>query len=165
MLSPSCYYGWRSFSSEILLIETLASFTEQRGQWEKHIKIHAFPVQEGGGKHIWNIKPEISNLPEETTFIAGESGHLHFWTSSLHSYMRNEGEDLSDMWISANDQSNLTKIPIQAGGAHWSAVEVTDKFNQTFNSPSLFVHWQNERVKSCANLQYSVFSPYTYFIS
>jgi len=46
-----------------------------------------------------------------------------------------------------------------AGGAHWSAVEVRDKFYQTVNCPSEFVPWQNERVQSFANLQYSALLP------
>jgi len=50
------------------------------------------------------------------------------------------------MGSSANDQSNLTKEPKQAGSAHWSAVEVREKFKQIFNSLSGFVPWQNERV-------------------
>jgi hypothetical protein len=54
---------------------------------------------------------------------------------------------LSDMGSSANDQSNLTKVPNQRRSAHWSDVEVRDKFKQIFNGPSGFVPWQNKRVQ------------------
>jgi hypothetical protein len=35
---------------------------------------YAFPIQESGGKCIWNIKPEISNFSEDPTNIARECG-------------------------------------------------------------------------------------------
>jgi hypothetical protein len=38
-----------------------------------------------------------------------------FVTYILHSYLRDQGVGLSDMGRSANDQSNLTKIPKQEG--------------------------------------------------
>ena len=46
----------------------------------------------------------------------------------LHSYLSDQGVDLSDMGSSANYQSNLTKISKQGGNVHWSAVEARDKF-------------------------------------
>jgi hypothetical protein len=51
------------------------------------------------------------------------------------------------MGSSANDQSNLTKVPKQAESADLSAFEVRDKYKQIFTSPSGFVPWQNERVQ------------------
>jgi len=50
--------------------------------------------------------------------------NIIFATSILHSYPRDQGVDLSDTGSSANDQSNLTKIPKQGGSGHWSAFEV-----------------------------------------
>jgi len=44
----------------------------------KYLQIHAFPKQESGEKLIWNIKPKISNLPEDPKFKAGECGHHYF---------------------------------------------------------------------------------------
>lgn len=61
--------------------------------------------------------------------------------------MLEEEKNQKDMGSSATDQSNVTKIPTQAGNAHWSAVEIRDKFRQIFNSPSGFVPWQNKRVQ------------------
>ena len=63
-------------------------------------------------------KPEISNLPEDTTFIAGEFGHHFFATCIFHSYLRGQVVGLSNMGSTANDQINLTKTPKQAGVAH-----------------------------------------------
>jgi len=58
-----------------------------------------------------------------------------------------EEKNQKDMRSYANDQSNVIKIPKQAGNAHWSAAEVRDKFKQIFNSPSGFVPWHNKRVQ------------------
>jgi hypothetical protein len=96
MLSPSCYYGWWVFFSEILPIETLARLTEQRGQWEKHLQLLAFPIQKSGGKCIWNIKPEISNLPEDPTLIPGECGHHYF--CDLYFAMLSESSRCRPKW-------------------------------------------------------------------
>ena len=104
------------------------------------------PIQESVGKCIWNIKPEISNLSEDPTIIAGESGQHYFATCILHNYLRDQGVGLSDMGSSANVRSNLIKIPNQGGSADQSALEVRDKFKQFFNSLSGSVPWQNERV-------------------
>ena len=43
---------------------------------------------------------------------------ITFVTCILHSYLRDEGVGLSDMGSSANDRSNLTKMPKQGGSAH-----------------------------------------------
>ena len=125
MLSPSYYYGWRGFSSGNLLTETLPRIAEQRGRWEKQLQLCAFPIQESGGKCIWDFKPEIWNLsfPEN-------ADNIIFATCILHSYLRDQDIGLSDKGISANDQNILTKIPKQAGNAHWNAVELTDKFKE-----------------------------------
>ena len=66
----------------------------------------------------------------------------------MHDYLTDQGLGLalSDMGISANVRSNLTKISNQGVSAHQSAFEVRDKFKQYFNSPSGSVPWQNERV-------------------
>jgi hypothetical protein len=80
-LSPSCYCGWRGLSSEYLLNETLPRIAKQRGQWEEHIHLLTFLSQESGGKCIWNIKPEISNLSEDPTITAGECGQNYFCDS------------------------------------------------------------------------------------
>jgi hypothetical protein len=56
-----------------------------------------------------------------------------FTTCTLHSSLRYQGVGLSDMRISANNRSNLTKIPKQGGSADWNAFEVWDKFKQIFN--------------------------------
>jgi hypothetical protein len=52
----------------------------------------------------------LQSLPENTDDII-------FATYILHSYLRDQGVGLSDMGSSANDQSNLTKIPKQGGRA------------------------------------------------
>jgi len=44
--------------------------------------------------------------------------NIIFATCILHSYLRDQDVGLNDMGISANDQSNLTKAPKQAGSAH-----------------------------------------------
>ena len=146
MLRPSCYYRWRGLPSDNLLIETLPKIAEHRGQWEKHLQLYALTIQHSGGKWIWIIRPEISNLSEDPTIIAGEWGPLYFATNILQRYLRDQGVGLSDMVSSTNDQINLTKIPKQAGSGQWSVVEVRDKFEQIFNSPSESVPWQNKRV-------------------
>jgi len=74
--------------------------------------LYVFPIQ-SGGKCTWNIKPEISNLSEDPKVIAGECGQHCFATCILHSYLKDQDVGLSDMGISANDQSNLAKIPKQ----------------------------------------------------
>jgi hypothetical protein len=38
-------------------------------------QLSAFPSQGTGGKCLWNIKPEISNLTEKPTIIAWECEH------------------------------------------------------------------------------------------
>ena len=70
-----------------------------------------FPIQ-SGGKCIWNIKPEISNLSEDPKITAGECGQ-HYATCILDSYLTDQDVGLSDMGSSANYQSNLAKIPKQ----------------------------------------------------
>jgi hypothetical protein len=117
----------------------------------KHLKLYAFPRQESGGKCIWNITPEISNLSQDPT-ITAENEEIIFVTCILHNYPRGQGLGLSDMGRSANDQSNLTKIPNQGGSAHQSAFEVREKLKQIFNTPSGSVSRQNERVQCYANL-------------
>jgi hypothetical protein len=44
--------------------------------------------------------------------------NIIFATYILHTYVRDQGVDLSDVGSSANDHSNLTKIPKQGGNAH-----------------------------------------------
>ena len=144
------------FSPENLFIENLARLAEQRGQWEKHLQLHPFPIQESGGKLIWNIEPKFQIYQRTLHSLPENAGIGIFDTCILHSYLRGQGVSLSDMGSTANDQINLTKMPKQVGGVNWSADEVRDKFQQTVNSPSGFVSWQNERVQCYANLQYSV---------
>ena len=107
--------------------------------WMGNVTHHHFPLL---------FKPEILNLSEDLTIIAGECGPHYFFfvTYILHRYLRDQGVGPSDMGSSANDKSNLTKIPKQGGSAHQSAFEVIDKFKQFFNSLSGSVLWQNERV-------------------
>ena len=147
MLSPSCYYGWRGFSSENLLLETLPRIAEQRGN-EKSIFNYMFSRSRRVVENVFGIliqkiqiyQRTLQSLPENTDNII-------FATCILHSYLRDQDVGLSDMGSSANDQSNLTKVPKHAGSAQWSAFEVGDKFKQIFNSPSGSVPWQNERVQ------------------
>jgi hypothetical protein len=51
--------------------ENLPKIAKQK---EEHIQLLAFPSQESGGKCIWNIRPEISNLSEDPTTTARECG-------------------------------------------------------------------------------------------
>ena len=44
--------------------------------------------------------------------------NIIFATCILHNYLKDQGVGLSDMGSSANDESSLTKIPIQGGNAH-----------------------------------------------
>jgi hypothetical protein len=53
----------------------------------------------------------LQSLPQNADSII-------FATCILHSYLRDQGVDVSDMGSSANGQSSLTKIPTQAGSAH-----------------------------------------------
>jgi hypothetical protein len=50
----------------------LTRIAKQRGQGEERLQLSAFPSQKSGGKCIWNIKPETSNLSKDFTIIAGE---------------------------------------------------------------------------------------------
>jgi hypothetical protein len=52
----------------------------------------------------------LQSLPEN-------ADNIIFATYILNSYLRDQGVELSDMGSSANDQSNLTKIPKQGGNA------------------------------------------------
>ena len=45
---------------------------QNKGHNDEHLQLSAFLSQESGGKCIWNIKPEILNLSEGPTIIAGE---------------------------------------------------------------------------------------------
>ena len=56
----------------------LPRFAEQRGQWEKHLQLYAFLIQESGWKCIYNIEPEISDFSEDPSIIAGECGQHYF---------------------------------------------------------------------------------------
>jgi len=80
--------------------------------------------------------------------------NIIFATCIMHDYLTDQGLGLalSDMGISANVRSNLTKIPNQGGSVHQSAFELRDKFKQLFNSSSGSVPWQNERVQCQVNL-------------
>jgi len=53
----------------------------------------------------------LHSLPENADSII-------FATYILYSYLRDQGVDVRDMGSSANDRSNLTKIPTQTGNAH-----------------------------------------------
>jgi len=53
----------------------------------------------------------LQSLPED-------ADNIIFATCILHSYLRDQDVGLSDMGSSANDQSNLTKVPKYAGSAH-----------------------------------------------
>ena len=47
--------------------------------------------------------------------LAENADNIIFGTRILHSYLRDQVVGLSDMGSSANDPSNLTKIPKQGG--------------------------------------------------
>jgi len=78
--------------------------------------------------------------------------NIIFVTYNMYCYLRDQSVDLGDMGSSANYQSILKIILKQGGNAHWSLVEIRDKFKQIYNSPSGFVSWQNKRVQCKANL-------------
>ena len=77
-LAPHVIVADEAFPLKTYLRETLPRIAKQRGQWEEHIQLSAFPSQKSGRKCIWNIKPEISNLSEDLTIIAGECGQHYF---------------------------------------------------------------------------------------
>ena len=117
--------------------------SQSKGDNEKRVFNYMLSrSRKNGGKCIWDIKPEISNLS-----LSENADNIIFATCILRSYLRDQDVGLNDMGISANDQNNLKKISKQACSAHRSTFEVRDKLKQIFNSPSGFVPWQNERVQ------------------
>jgi hypothetical protein len=83
-------------------------------------------------ENAFGILSQKFQIYQRTLQSLPENANIIFATYILHSHLRDQDVGLSDMGSSANDQSNLTKIPKQGGNAHCSAVEVRDKFKQIY---------------------------------
>ena len=151
MLSPPCYCGWRG-----LPLNTYRG-SQNKGDNEKNIFKYMLSQSKRVVERAFGILSQKFQIYQRTLQLLPENEDIIFATCTLHSYLSDQGVGLSAMGSYANDQSNITKMPKQECNAHWSAVEVTDKFKQIFNSPSGSVPWQNKTVQCCATLQYSVF--------
>jgi hypothetical protein len=69
-------------------------------------------------ENAFGILSQKFQIYQRTLQSLPENADIIFATCILHSYLRDQGVGPRDMGSSANDQSNLTKIPKQGGSAH-----------------------------------------------
>jgi hypothetical protein len=110
-LAPHVIVGDEAFPLKTYLMRPYPE-SQSRGDNEKSIFNYCLSWDRRGGKYMWNIKPEISNLSEDPTLITTECRHI-FVTCILHNCLWQQGIGLRDMGTFANVRSNLTNIPNQ----------------------------------------------------
>jgi hypothetical protein len=114
-LAPHVIMGDEAFPRETYLLKPYPG-SQSKGDNEKSIFNYMFSRPRRVVENAFGILSQkcqlhqriLQSLPENADSIVSAS-------CVLCSYLRDEGVDVSDMGSSANDQSNVTKIPKQAG--------------------------------------------------
>jgi len=106
--------------------------SQSKGDIEKSIFNYRLSRARRAVENAFGILSQKFQIYHRTLQSLPGNADIIFATCILHNYLRDQGVGLSDMDISANVRSNLTKIPNQGGSAHQSALEVRDK--QSFNN-------------------------------
>ena len=146
-LAPHVFMGDEAFPLKTYLLKPFPG-SQSKGDNEKSVFNYMLSRSRRLVENSFGILWQKFQIYQRTLqSLPANTDNIIFATCILHSYLRDKGVGLTDMGSSANDQSNLTKIPKQGGSFHLSAFEVWDKLKQIFNSPSGSVRWQNKIVQ------------------
>jgi hypothetical protein len=109
-LAPHVIMGDEAFSLKTCLLKPYLG-SQSKGDNEKSIFSYMLSRPRRVVENAFGILNEKFQMYQKTLQSLPENADIIFATYILHSYLRDQGVDLSDMGSSANDQSSLTKIP------------------------------------------------------
>ena len=92
--------------------------SQSKGDNEKNVFNYRLSRARRVVENAFGILSQKFQIYQRTLQSLPENADIIFATCILHIYLRDQDMGLSDMGSSANDRSNLPKVPKQGGSAH-----------------------------------------------